>query len=348
MRMEMTNSAQRRQSATSNMPPAHERIQALLPSLTHREMEALKSLLEPVTTNAEAWCHRHPFISPKSVLPVSIVIIVQHPGLAPENISTVVKAVLWITAIDDSFDGNSLSGSELSAVTEECLRVACSPYVRPSSPIAACLKELRDDLSARTTWLAFQATWAAALTQVLDSSTYEYWMNRRFSGHADLSPPTFEEYFSFSRTSIGLTFLWLTGIIAEDKPELVPDLPDLLVFAGQCSHALRLANDLATYKRERTEGTLNSVFLHAVHLCREKPELTWQAAEAEALQMVERARDAALEQARVIVGARSAARDIKKRLLRGLELGTEIYALRDVREWEPESAPPTLRAYDAN
>jgi len=340
--MPVTHGYQAHPASASAVLPDYAALEQALPSLTNQEAQSLKRLLGPVTDEVAAWCEKHDFISPRSILPVSTVIIVQHAGLSAEAICLVVQTVLWITAADDLFDGQALSEPDLSRIIADCLQVACYPDARASHPYAAALKELRDSLATRTTWPPLQAPWAAALTQVFDGSMYEYWMNRRFSGQStNPSFPTFEEYFSFSRLSIGLAFLWLTGIIAEDRIELIPHVPDLLAFAAQCANALRLTNDLATYQRERREGTLNSVLVHAVQLRREKPGLTWQGAETEALQLVERARAAAMERARIMAAALATPSGIQKRLLRGLELGTEIYALRDVREWAPQSTQPT-------
>ncbi len=310
--------------------------QAYLPPLTEDEMHSIQRLLEPVAAETLRWCQRYPILDARLLLPASIGAITQLPHLSAKSIATRVKATIWIPAFDDLLDRNLLPLGEIEAILHECLGVACLS-VKPSasaSTYAAALLDIVNELSQQPLWHDLHAHWAVSLSQVLEASMYEYWLQRRLRTGEPVGPlPLIDEYLFYARKSMAISYLWITSLILEHDQTFIPALTQLVSLAEQCSQVMRLANDLATHARETSEGGVNSIVILA-HTFRDRmPELGMSDA-------LERARDEVtliLERERIKAQALAANLKtdslVERRFLHAMDFGVELYKLHDFRAW---------------
>jgi hypothetical protein len=126
-------------------------------------------------------------------------------------------------------------------------------------------------------------------------------------------------------------FIWCLPLY--DDETVMPNLPALAQLAEQCSRVLRLANDLATWDRETTEGAFNAVALERANLA--GSGCGWSDEERLAKALNEIRLCLARERRRVYeLGDQiSTRRGVETGLVRLTELATDMYERRDIRKW---------------
>jgi len=317
-----------------------------LPSLTATELRALERELDPVVEQALVWCARWSILNPATVIPVSLVNVVQFHNLPTLSILTRVKCSLWVFALDDEIDSGRVPELALPKILEECYLAASDvKAARPRSELARSLHELQQELAVAPSYELVYPLWATSLIRMIDGMMYEHWMQQRFRplDYEDDLPPL-AEYLHYARHSIAITHLWITGLILEADPTLEQVLPALYRLADQCALVIRLANDYSTYEREANEGGVNAIALR-VH------ELIASGAQTEVASAIQVAKDDILATLRSEqqVAARLASRirtasSIQRRFIRATTVSVDLYVNRDFRVWTAavkEAVPST-------
>ncbi len=163
---------------------------------------------------------------------------------------------------------------------------------------------------------------------------YEHWLSRRSTNPVAQCVPPMAEYLYFAQRSIGLKLLWATGVILEADLEILPHINQFMRFAEICAPSLRLANDLATYQREMLSSGVNAVVIGIHDRTANELGLAHEEALARTLMDLRRNLSESLEKARTLDVEVAELKPLMQRMLRGLELGVEIYQVRDLREWD--------------
>ncbi len=310
-------------------------LREMLPSLTPNECETVLQFLEPVSIQADACCAQFRLLSPRLILPLTIVNSIQYPMAPVDAIAANVAFGMWVTAVDNVFDDTNTSSQEVRRTLEQIYE-AVGGYISPhAAPIAQILATLMPRLRDSPVWNSWQPWWVAAFAEWAEGSMYEHWAGRRLADRAAEPPPPMAEYLYFAQRSIGLKLLWATGLVLEANTDVLPYIPQFMRFAALCAPVLRLANDLATYQREMLGPAVNAVFIGVHDRQAEEPRLTREDSLSRTLADLRRELSNALAHARELDIGVADLRPLMQRMFRGLELGVEIYQARDLREWDP-------------
>jgi Terpene synthase family 2, C-terminal metal binding len=237
-----------------------------LPRTTPDESAAINRLLRPVVEGAEAWCADHPLLAPGPIVPVALLMCVQFPGLDLQGTLLRVKAVLWVFAIDDFLDGDQTAPSAAADISLECRTVGASPVgkERAQSEYGNILLDVKGELARYPAFGPLGSTWSNALSRMIDGMMFEYWMRQRNNNSDSVGLPALDEYLYYARNSIGLPFVWFTSlIVAESSASSVDKLLELSRLAEECGVAMRLANDIRSFRAENRIGKINAVNLLA-------------------------------------------------------------------------------------
>lgn len=227
----------------------------LLPVLSSAEIAAIEKLLDPVVEIARESCEQ--WNLPSDLLfPTALLCIVQLGHLPPEAIAIRVSSTLWIFALDDLLDDPNADFGLLARTSRECLLVACGDTaVQSPTHLASALQSLKVALSAYSNFQWLYPFWLTSLQRVMEAMIYERLIQIR------PVPPSLDEYLWFASQSISVTHTWITGLVLENHAKFKSCVGDLIHLANQCGVVMRLANDLATFERERNVANAVTVLL---------------------------------------------------------------------------------------
>ncbi|HZT07487.1 MAG TPA: terpene synthase family protein [Chloroflexota bacterium] len=292
-------------------------------------------LLDQVVEQSNQWCSQWTIFNPTYVLPVALINIVQFPDLPILSILSRVKNSMWIYAIDDLVDGGKLTERELRIALFECALVAsAADNIKPESELARTLQVLHRELMEFPNYQHVARMWSTSLIRTIDGMMYEYWMQRRYKPiqfTAELPP--YDEYIYYARSSIAITYLWITGLILETDVGIKTELPGLFRLADQCALVIRLANDVCTFKRELEEGGVNAVALCISQLLATAGREPISNLIARASRTVSRRVDRELARARAIAKTVRTDSAVEERFLRATEVSVDLYRRSDIRVW---------------
>jgi len=207
-------------------------------------------------------------ISTSQILPATMVragrsqaiaAIVAHAGagLSLRVLSLVADAGLVLFAIDDLLDDAGLDFEEGSLRIEQYAAVARGEHLPEVAfdPIARALGDLRRRLAATNPEGDLLVAWADAMGRMLAA------MGTELCGAPRHAATTLPRYLEHGRDSIGVEMIAFTAWIATHADSTRALLPGLREAERSFSTAVRLANDLRSCERERTEGRVNAVTL---------------------------------------------------------------------------------------
>lgn len=333
---------------SSESAPPSRRIDALLkhdslrasflPTIAPEELAAVRKFLDPVVATTEKWCKAWTIFNLETILPVSIINILQLSHLPVDAIVERAKHSQWVYALDDVMDGRQLNEDEVLASMSECSTVACGANVPVYTELASSLSELRASLASYSHYSTVYPYWATSLIRTVDGMMYERWMQKKFTPLRLSDPiPPFDEYVYFARNSIAITYLWMTGLIFEHDPSLADFLPQLYRLAEQCALVIRLANDWATFDRESSEGGLNAIAIRAHQLLAHASCTDDAAAVSQARSELRDRIRAERQQLQLLAGTIRTPTRIEQRFVRATDFSADLYLERDIRWWGPDS-----------
>ncbi|TYB45563.1 terpene synthase family protein [Actinomadura chibensis] len=248
------------------MKPAHQLNRqasqpgAHAPATDEDETERLRSQCEEDLRSTIA---RHGGLFPADVfdgrLPRELAraVVAQAPGSTAALLAHEARASLWVFPVDWLIDTRASSREEVRGLRRRCLDVAAGADPGPGDAVGAFLAELRDGLDAFPAFAERRPLWRRHLDAMLTAMVREWeW---RFTRGAD-DPPTFEEYRN-NADNFGSTWVNVVHWTVHDDPGVAECLPELVAASQHVQEALRLFNDLATWKREKGTGDLNALRL---------------------------------------------------------------------------------------
>jgi hypothetical protein len=307
----------------------------ILPPMSKGELEAALQLIDPVAERSRQWCADFSILDERHVLPVALLTIVNHPDWDPERLLSRMKNTLWVFALDDALDDAGRDDDALLRTVADCHLAAAGIRAGGfSDELALVLDHVRHDLEQYPFFERLQGLWIASLMRVLEGMMYERWVQQRLHRTGGVGAlPGDEEYMYFARGSIAIPHLWVTSIIIESDPRTLDVLRPLLQLFEECAHAMRLANDLATFERESEEGGINAVAVRVGHLTRGGDGPDRSAIIARAKSDVERQMRKARLRARRLAQSIETSSGIEQGFLRATEFGINLYRVIDFRAW---------------
>ena len=208
------------------------------------------------------WAARYPLIRRVRVWPLALSVAAAAPFSSLEALISTARLSLWVFTLDDLFDEERVPRADLLRRAERYRAIAHGQTMSTSrDSLATALTEVRDDLARYSLFGALQSEWAAALCGTIDGMAreYEWRVNFRYAPGAAL--PTYDEYLTAGRYSIGgPPHVW-TALITTDDPSTPNHLDHLRPMERIASTCIRLANDLQSYVKELSENKINALVL---------------------------------------------------------------------------------------
>lgn len=309
--------------------------QRLLPPLTGKQTAALEERLPAVYHAARSFTDRFPCANGEIVFPASIFKIVQMPSLSADDLATAVQWETWVFALDDLFDQRQRDFKEICDIVDECYRVAIVPPGTEdiSTDFGASFREIKLRLAAHQVFRELQPAFAGTLARLVDAMAYEYAFRPGRAPARRAGVPSLDEYLYHASHIFAHTCMWILPL--HDDESVLPALGPLTRLADQCSRALRLANDLSTFRREEHEGVLNGV---VVAMGRSSPpanpsdQRRRQALVKLAARLQRERRNAAR-----MVSTMSTVSGVELSFVRGMELAIRMFEHYEARDWASQA-----------
>jgi hypothetical protein len=209
-----------------------------------------------VTRSLQRWAARFPaVVDPDLVLPVALTHTFCCPWLKARELLAGCRAALWVFHIDDIVEKVPLDMPRL-------LDIAAGAAPDPGTPTEVVLSELRDELAGQPLFDTVGDLWRATLNGLLKGLMWE--RNTALTLAAGGPEPSVAEYLRYAVT-IGSAFTRSTIWLASENADILPQLEVLTAGLSEAVVAVRLANDLVSYKRELTEpASLNILMLQGI------------------------------------------------------------------------------------
>ncbi len=209
-----------------------------------------------VTRLLQRWAARFPTVVDLDlVLPVALTHTFCCPWLTPRELLVGCRAALWVFQVDDIVEKAPLDIPRL-------LDIAAGAAPDPGTPAEVVLSELRDELAGQPLFDSMGDLWMDTLSGLLNGLMWE--RNAALNLAAGAPEPSVAEYLKYAVT-IGSAFIRPSIWLASEGTDLLPQLGVLTAGLSEAVVAVRLANDLATYKRELTEpASLNILMLQDI------------------------------------------------------------------------------------
>ncbi|MEU2365352.1 prenyltransferase/squalene oxidase repeat-containing protein [Streptomyces noursei] len=226
------------------------------------------ALAAQVSRVTRSWAEGHKGMPLGAIPSLSAVVTRANPDLARPELELIMRALMWIYAMDDLFDTGGLAAPEARQHCERYLAVLAGDEIpagaRSYDALVPPLKGIVTDLSVYPLFLRLRPYLVEHFGMVMASMQREItWKNALWQGeHAAI--PDFAENIANARLSIGGPAYYALALILLDDPSVERVLPQLGELAMQGNVCIRLANDLATHRREREEGVINAVRLRQV------------------------------------------------------------------------------------
>jgi hypothetical protein len=178
------------------------------------------------------------------------------PWCSHDQLTIANRVALWLCAVDWRIDHLSRSADEADAVVARCLAIAGGREPAGDDALGRFLAEIRDGL--RPGLRSRRRAWTAELRRVLEAMARERrWALDHTAGGA---LPSVADYLA-NADSFASSFVNVSHWIALGEAETLAHLPHLTAAGRVVQLILRLANDLATFEREKASGDLNVLLL---------------------------------------------------------------------------------------
>src|SRR4051794_40511547 len=208
------------------------------------------------------WAARYPLIRRVRVWPLALSVAAAAPFSSVEALVSTARLSLWVFTLDDLFDEERVPEGELVRRAARYRAIACNePIGTTRDSLASALIEVRDDLAQYPLFVSLGQEWANALCGTIDGMMREYEWRRHYRDDDRAALPTYEEYLTPGRYSIGgPPHVW-AALITTDDPSTPQHLDYLRRMEKIASTCIRLANDLQSHEKELFEGKINSLVL---------------------------------------------------------------------------------------
>ncbi|MEU8263058.1 terpene synthase family protein [Micromonospora sp. NPDC048999] len=193
---------------------------------------------------------------------IAMSIAATAPEYPAEQLRVTTRILLWVFAADWQIDYLAKAADDVRAVIAGCLAVADGSTPPDKHPLARLLAEIRDELASTPAFAAMQPMWREELGRMFTAVEQEwYWKTTHEAAEGPRrGAPTLDEYLG-NADNLACVLVNVTHWIVIGDQDCLDHWEDLRVASREVQRALRLVNDLATYRRDLQWGDLNALML---------------------------------------------------------------------------------------
>lgn len=280
------------------------------------------------------WTARYPIFDPVRFPALALTVEAYLPAARREDRTLVALVSLWIISFDALVDEGDADATVLDALTARYRALIGAkgdrgtnvglPAAAPAEQLGSALREIGARLAAYDPPAALWAWWATSCRATIAAIG-----RQRALGRGGGPAPGYAEVLPLLLDSIGVRPYLAAGAIVWRDPGLTARLPALEALASECALAIRLANDLRTWKKDEREGGLNTLVALRGELTRAAPSLAAAAARDLALATLGERLAASRARCRARLAPPAAAGEIETAMVRLVDVVANVYAAHD-------------------
>ena len=233
-------------------------------TLNDRERDGINDRAQTLAQMLLQWAAGYSVTRHRRVPSVALLTAACVPRIPPHDALPTMKLSFWEFGIDDIADERQVSQSELESLARHFGSLAGGHPPTPQAnrdELSAMLHEVRGDLARYPLFASLGEAWAQEVERFVMAMAFEYRYGSSFRKAGPETLPSLEEYLSWTLYSIGIP-LWALAIwIAADDASILKCLEPVWEATRHASIAVRLLNDLRTYRKEIEEQSVNAVLI---------------------------------------------------------------------------------------
>ncbi|MFE3583283.1 terpene synthase family protein [Streptomyces vinaceus] len=232
-----------------------------------------------VAASVTEWATTYPYLQSARIPPLAGLFAAAAPSAAPDALATLARVSLWVFAVDDLFDSQTLQVPQLERFTAACTAMLADRHkypLRASSPTdpstvpvltppAHALLDLQVNVRADTAqyplFTPLADLWNDGIATMLNSMLDEARWARAYQLGGPAALPGLPQYLRSGCLSIGSRPHLRTVLVTLGDASALHHLSFLFRLEKEVSLVCRLANDLRSQAREAGEGTVNAVLI---------------------------------------------------------------------------------------
>lgn len=228
------------------------------PSAAH--CAPIAALALKILADLRAWAAEYPQTlqaTPMEALAISAATI--SPWRGADELRLPARMYVWAYALDDHVEQNVHSLAELDELFDRCNAIVRNGKYDDSHPLLASLSGWQAEVASHPLYPGLAAVWADRFAEALLGERYDWIAGEaRERGEGPTDPEEYLRHAASSNTWMTHFPRWATS----DREDLLDNLPLLDSALMEIEVAVRLANDLATFRRERAERGQNNILMY--------------------------------------------------------------------------------------
>ncbi len=242
-----------------------------LEALSASQKQQIQGRAQALARSLQAWAELHPFVRPKRISTLALVVATVLPHLPFDDALLVAKLTLWIFGIDDQIDEQLLPLPEAQRKAQSW-RALLGGETNPTSDdeLTNVLWQIREQLSASPMFGPLQAHWAGCVSTLVETMVRECQAGLAYHARGPDTLPPLEDYLRDGAHSIGMHLWQSTVLVLVRDASILSNLEQIQEAIGLAGRAIRLYNDVQTFDKEMREGGVNAILI----LYHAEPEAT--------------------------------------------------------------------------
>ena len=199
---------------------------------------------------------------PEAMRGLATVVAVSASGLEHRDLATLTKLGAWICAFDDMVDDSDVTDDELSLRIAQYEQLICDRECPELAfdPIAQVLSTVLNALSSAPLG---RPLWPLLASQLVAACHAMQWERSAAAARARGKRTPLDVYLQHGADSICVGFVVTAAAMLIGEPATLSQVPALQVAQRHSAMAVRIANDLATWSREKTEAFASNALAFA-------------------------------------------------------------------------------------
>jgi hypothetical protein len=213
-----------------------------------------------ILADLRAWAGEGPRAlqaTPMEALAMSAATI--SPWRGADQLRLPARMYVWAYALDDHVEQNVRSLDELDDLFGRCNAIVQGGDRDDGHPLLTALSGWQAELARYPLYPRLAVLWAERFAEALRGERYDWIAGRaRDAGEGPSDPEEYLRHAASCNTWITHFPRWVTS----DRDDLLDGLAVLDAALQEMEVAVRLANDLATFRRERSEPGQNNILMY--------------------------------------------------------------------------------------
>jgi hypothetical protein len=185
-----------------------------------------------------------------------------HPWARADQLRLPGRMAVWVCALDDHLERDITELDELDQFIDRCNTIVRTGRRDEGNPLLASLSGWQRELAGSPNYPALAELWVDKFATCLRAMRYD-WVVGAARANGTGSTSTVEEYLA-NADSISVWQVHLPRWTSSCGPELADHLDVLVPALDDIAVVGRLANDLASFARERLDPRENNVLMYDV------------------------------------------------------------------------------------